>query len=147
MPAKKEEVEQKMETIDLEGLTEEQYLDKAVELIGPIKKTPQKTLHKDSFIKIFKYTGDFAKMKAKDSKAKAQELRCAQFGKDWKKYLEALKETVAEEEKAYESSSQLIFERLSISPEFFERSQQELMNDPYVSMELFSLGINMEQPA
>ena len=29
----------------------------------------------------------------------------------------------------------------------FERTQQALMNDPYVSMELFNLGISMEQPA
>jgi hypothetical protein len=28
----------------------------------------------------------------------------------------------------------------------FERSQQEMMMDPYVSMELFNLGISMEQP-
>lgn len=40
-----------------------------------------------------------------------------------------------------------MFEKLCISPEFFERSQQELMMDPYVSMELFNLGIQMEQPA
>ena len=29
----------------------------------------------------------------------------------------------------------------------FERSQQELMMDPYASMELFNMGISMEQPA
>lgn len=40
-----------------------------------------------------------------------------------------------------------MFDRLSISPEFFERSQQELMQDPYVSMELFNMGISMEQPS
>ena len=40
-----------------------------------------------------------------------------------------------------------MFDRLSISPEFFERSQQELMMDPYVSMELFNMGISMEQPS
>jgi hypothetical protein len=28
----------------------------------------------------------------------------------------------------------------------FERSQQELMADPYVQMEIFNLGISMEQP-
>jgi len=54
---------------------------------------------------------------------------------------------VAEEEKAYEKSSMEMFDRLSISPEFFERSQQELMMDPYVSMELFNMGISMEQPS
>jgi hypothetical protein len=40
-----------------------------------------------------------------------------------------------------------MFEKLCITPECFERTQQELMNDPYVSMELFNLGISMEQPA
>jgi hypothetical protein len=58
-----------------------------------------------------------------------------------------LKDTVAEEEKAYEKSSIEMFDRLCITPEFFERSQQELMNDPYVSMELFNMGIAMEQPS
>jgi len=40
-----------------------------------------------------------------------------------------------------------MFEKLCITPECFERTQQVLMNDPYVSMELFNLGISMEQPA
>ena len=133
--------------IDLEGITEEEFLTKAVELIGPVQKTAQKTLTKECFIKIFKYTGDFAKLKAREFKSKAQETRCKEFGKDPKKYLDALKATVAEEERAYEKSSVEMFDRLSISPEFFERSQQELMMDPYVSMELFNMGISMEQPS
>lgn len=53
----------------MEGITEDEFLAKAVELIGPIVKTKNKTLSKDSFIKIFKYTGDFAKLKSKDQKA------------------------------------------------------------------------------
>lgn len=48
-----------------EGLTEDQFLDKACEAIGEIKKTAKKTLEKDTFIKVFKYTGDFAKFKNK----------------------------------------------------------------------------------
>jgi hypothetical protein len=40
-----------------------------------------------------------------------------------------------------------MFDKLCISPECFERSQQELMQDPYVSMELFNMGISMEQPS
>lgn len=111
-----------VENIDLEGLTEEEFLAKAVEKIGPIQKTAQKTLTKECFIKIFKYTGDYAKIKSRDAKAKAQENRCAEFGKDPKKYLEALKATVAEEEKAYEKSSIEMFDKLCITPEFFERS-------------------------
>ena len=59
----------------------------------------------DQPLKIFKYTGDFAKIKSRDIKAKAQEKRAAEFGKDPKKYLDALKQTVAEEELAYEKSS------------------------------------------
>ncbi len=136
-----------IEHIDLEGITEEEFLNKAVEKIGTVQKTANKTLTKDSFIKIFKYTGDFAKLKSRDAKAKSQENRCKEFGKDPKKYLEALKATVAEEEKAYEKSSIEMFDRLCISPEFFERSQQELMMDPYISMELFNMGISMEQPS
>lgn len=40
-----------------------------------------------------------------------------------------------------------MFDKLCITPEMFERTQQALMNDPYVSMELFNLGISMEQPS
>jgi hypothetical protein len=58
-----------------------------------------------------------------------------------------LQKTVSEEEKAYEASSQVIFDKLCITPENFERSQQSLMQDPSVQMELFNLGIKMEQPA
>lgn len=119
-------------------------MNKAIEKIGQVQKTPRKTLGKDSFIKIFKYTGDFAKLKSKDIKAKAQEKRSQEFGKDPKKYLEALKATVSEEESAYEKASIEMFDKLCITPECFERSQQELMMDPYVSMELFNMGINME---
>jgi hypothetical protein len=39
-----------------------------------------------------------------------------------------------------------MFDKLCITPECFERSQQEIMNDPYGSMELFNMGIGMEQP-
>lgn len=142
--ASPEDIKPVVENIDIEGITEEEFLNKAVEKIGTIQKTANKTLTKDCFIKIFKYTGDFAKMKSREAKAKAQEERCKEFGKDSKKYLEALKATIAEEEKAYEKSSQEMFDKLCISPEFFERSQQELMMDPYVSMELFNMGISME---
>ena len=145
--ASPDDIKPLVEHIDLEGITEEEFLNKAVEKIGAVQKTPQKTLTKECFIKIFKYTGDFAKLKSRDAKAKAQENRCKEFGGDPKKYLEALKATVAEEEKAYEKSSIEMFDRLSISPEFFEKSQQELMMDPYVSMELFNMGISMEQPS
>ena len=40
-----------------------------------------------------------------------------------------------------------MFEKICITPECFERTQQELMSDPYISMELFNLGISMEQPS
>ena len=41
----------------------------------------------------------------------------------------------------------MMFDKLCITPEMFERSQQSFMNDPYVSMELFNLGIAMEAPS
>lgn len=137
----------KIDEIDINsGISEEAFVEKAIESIGEVKKNENKTLHKDSFIKIFKYTGDFAKLRSKDIKQKAQEQRCVHFGVDNKLYLEALQKTVQEEEKAYETSSQIIFDKLNISPENFERSQQTLMQDPSVQMELFNLGIKMEQP-
>lgn len=68
------------------------------------------------------------------------------FGKDAKAYLTSLKANISEEEKAYEASSRVMFEALCITPEMFEKSQQVMMNDPYVSMELFNMGIAMEEP-
>ena len=45
------------------------------------------------------------------------------FGKDAKAYLTSLKANIAEEEKAYEASSRVMFEALCITPEMFEKSQ------------------------
>jgi hypothetical protein len=59
----------------VEGISEEEFLEKAIEAIGPVVKTSRKTLEKDSFIKIFKYTGDFAKLKNKEIKKNAQKKR------------------------------------------------------------------------
>jgi|TARA_B110000285_G_C15071386_1_gene588178 hypothetical protein len=85
----------KVEEIDIsKDMSEEEFVEKAVALIGEVKKNDNKTLHKDTFIKIFKYTGDFAKLRSKDLKTKAQEMRTAHFGTDNKAYLEALQETV-----------------------------------------------------
>jgi hypothetical protein len=55
----------------MDNITEEEFIAKAIEKIGPVQKTKNKTLSKDSFIKIFKYTGDFAKLKSRDIKSKA----------------------------------------------------------------------------
>lgn len=80
----------KIEEIDIANITEEEFLEKAIDNIGEVKKNENKTLHKDTFIRIFKYTGDFAKLRSKGIKAKAQEERAVHFGEDHKKYLEAL---------------------------------------------------------
>lgn len=95
----------KIDDIDISNITEEDFLKQAVEKIGAVKKNDNKTLHKDTFIKIFKYTGDFAKLRSKGIKQKSQEERATHFDSDHKKYLEALQKTVQEEEKAYEASS------------------------------------------
>jgi P2-related tail formation protein len=134
----------KVEDIDLTNVTEEEFIEKAVKAIGEIKKNENKTLSKDSFIRIFKYTGDFAKLRSRGMKAKAQEERIAHFDSNHQEYLKALQANVQAEEKAYEASSQVIFDKLFISQENFERSQQQLMQDPSVQMELFNLGIKME---
>ena len=60
--------------------------------------------------------------------------------------MQTLKDNINDEEKAYEQSSQIMFDKLCITPEMFERSQQALMVAPYVQMEIFNLGISMEQP-
>ena len=113
-------------------LSEEEFINKAVEIIGDIEKNASnnKVLSKDCFIKIFKYTGDLAKLRTKSLKQAAQDERAVHFNVDHKKYIEAVKKTLADEEKAYEKSSEVLFDKLSISPEMFERSQQFLMQDP-----------------
>jgi len=65
----------KVVDIDLAEITEEEFVERAVAEIGEIKKNENKTLQKDSFIKIFKYAGDFAKLRSKGIKAAAQEER------------------------------------------------------------------------
>lgn len=57
-----------MADIDIASMSEEEFLNKAVEVIGEIKKTKNKTLSKESFLKIFRLTGEFAKLKTKDIK-------------------------------------------------------------------------------
>ena len=108
--------------IATENISEEEFLEKAIEIIGPIKKTQRKTLEKDSFIKVFKYTGDFAKLKNKGMKKHAQQKRAEYFKSDTKKYLNSLKDNLHDEEKAYEASSVIIFDKLCISTECFERT-------------------------
>ena len=83
-----------MPDIDISNITEDDYVKQAVAAIGEIKKTPNKLLHKDTFIKIFKYTGDFAKLRSKEIKAKAQDARCTHFDVDHKKYLDELMRTI-----------------------------------------------------
>ena len=80
----------KIEEIDIANVSEEEFVEKAIELIGDIKKNENKTLQKDTFIRIFKYTGDFAKLRSKGIKMKAQEERSTHFNTDHKLYLEAL---------------------------------------------------------
>jgi hypothetical protein len=61
----------KIDEIDITNISEDDFVKKVVENIGEIKKNENKTLHKDTFIKIFKYTGDFAKLRSKGIKLKA----------------------------------------------------------------------------
>jgi len=59
----------KIEEIDISsGITEEEFVEKAIAAIGDVKKNENHTLSKDSFIKVFKYTGDFAKLRSKGIK-------------------------------------------------------------------------------
>ena len=114
----------KVEDIDISNITEEEFVEQACAKIGEVKKSDNnnKILSKDSFIKIFKYTGDFAKLRTQSFKKSAQEERCQFFNVDHKKYYEALENNIKEEEKAYEKSSEVLFEKLCITPEMFERS-------------------------
>lgn len=102
---KVEEKKDIMEDLNMATITEEEFLDKAIQKIGDIQKTKNKTLAKDSFIKVFRMTGEFAKLRSKEVKKQGQSKRMEHFGTDAKKYLEALKNVIQEEEKAYEDSS------------------------------------------
>ena len=106
--------EPELPQISLE-LSEDEFLKKAGEAIGALKKTPRKTLEKESFIKVFKYMGDFNKMKTRELKKKAQDKRCDVFESDSKMYMQALRAGVQEEEKAFESSSRIMFDHLCIT--------------------------------
>lgn len=122
MASQEEAKQPELPQISIE-LPEDQFLDKALEAIGPLKKTPRKTLEKESFIKVFKYMGDFNKMKTRELKKNAQAKRCEAFNTDAKVYMEALKAGVQEEEKAFEGSSRIMFDKLCITQECFERTQ------------------------
>lgn len=141
-----EEKKDIMEDMNLATITEEEFVQKAVEKIGELQKTKNKTLAKDSFIKVFKMIGEFAKLRTRDIKKNGQSKRMENFGSDAQKYLKAMKDVIQEEETAYEESANIMYDKLCITPECFERTQQELMMDPYASMELFNMGIGMEQP-
>ena len=87
--------QQELPAIDTANVqSEEDFLAAACEAIGPITKTPQKTLDKESFIKVFKYTGEFAKFKNTELKKVAQAKRCEHFGGEPAAYLEALKANI-----------------------------------------------------
>lgn len=58
----------KVVEIDLANITDEAFVEKAIENIGEIQKNDKKLLVKDTFIKIFKYAGDYAKLKSKEIK-------------------------------------------------------------------------------
>lgn len=116
-----EENKVQYEPIDASNLTPEEFIAKAAEKILPVRKTG-KNLHKETFVKLFHYTGDYAKFRTTELKKEAQEKRLQHFQVDSKKYLEEMKATVAEEEKVYEQASKDLFEAVSISPEMFERS-------------------------
>ena len=122
MASQEEAKQPELPQISIE-LPEDQFLDKALEAIGPLKKTPRKTLEKESFIKVFKYMGDFNKRKTRELKKNAQAKRCEAFNTDAKVYMEALKAGVQEEEKAFEGSSRIMFDKLCITQECFERTQ------------------------
>jgi hypothetical protein len=69
----------KCEDIDGTGLTEEQYMEKCIELIGTIEKNDNKTFKKDTVIKMFKYCGDFSNFRQGDLKQESQNRRVEFF--------------------------------------------------------------------
>ena len=74
----------KVDTSELNPDTEtgiEKFLFQAKEYIGKIGYTPDgKYLDKDSFVRIFKYTGDFSKWKNTENRMKGQDRRIKSLG-------------------------------------------------------------------
>jgi hypothetical protein len=115
----------KCEDIDGTDLNEEQYMAKAIELIGEIQKNENKTFKKDSVIKMFKYCGDFSNFRQGDLKQKAQNDRVSFFEKkDWKEYFKCLTNSADEEKKLYDASFNMMFDKLNVTQANFERSQE-----------------------
>ena len=65
MEEKKKDI---MENIDINKLSEEEFLNVAIERIGDVEKTKNKTIARESFVKIFRFTGEFAKYKCRELK-------------------------------------------------------------------------------
>jgi len=115
----------KCEDIDATGLNEEQYMAKAIELIGTIEKNDNKTFKKDTVIKMFKYCGDFSNFRQGDLKQMSQNSRVEFFEKkEWKAYFDSLTKSADEEKKLYDASFNMMFDKMNVTQANFERSQE-----------------------
>jgi len=121
----------KITPIDHAKMSEEEYVAKAIELVGEVQKNDNKTLKKDTMLKIFKYAGDLAQKKQGAAKVEAQANRMEFFDVDYKKYYTILSNAADEEKKLYDSAFEVFFDKLDITQANYDRSQQELMQaDP-----------------
>lgn len=138
----------KVEDIDPTGLTEDQFMAKAIEKIGEIEKNENKTFKKDTVIRMFKYCGDFSNFRQGDMKQQAQEKRVEFFNnKQWRDYIKSLQESADAEKKLYDESFVMMFDKLNITQANFERSQEQLMqNDPQAQMESFNIVLSWDKP-
>jgi hypothetical protein len=115
----------KCEDIDATGLNEEQFMAKAIELIGTIEKNDNKTFKKDTVIKMFKYCGDFSNFRQGDLKQMSQNSRVEFFEKkEWKAYFNSLTKSADEEKKLYDASFNMMFDKMNVTQANFERSQE-----------------------
>jgi len=137
----------KITHVDYAKMSEEEYVAKAIELIGEVQKNENKTLKKDSLLKIFKYAGDFAQMKQGSAKSEAQTKRMEFFDVDYKKYYTITSAAADEEKKVYDGAFETFFDKLNITQANFERSQQMLMEaDPQAQMESFNIVLSWDKP-
>ena len=63
-----EEAKRELPNIIREGISEEEFLEEALKVILPLKKTEKKTLDKESFIKVLKYMCEFSKIRNFENK-------------------------------------------------------------------------------
>jgi len=102
------------------------------------------TLQKHAMIQILKFIADFAKIKNSKITKDAQEIRLEHYGVDDIKYINSIRSTLIEEEANYDYCQKAVFHKLYVQEETFRYTEQVLMSNPLIKLELMKDNINSE---